>query len=100
MTTSAKATHDRPTTKKQKLSAKEETNGTKFSSADIPTGIPDWVRDKDHWGSDVVKVQTIEHDAEHGLVAYLDWTNGKTTKVSITKCYDSIPQLVSKARKI
>jgi chromobox protein 1 len=95
MTTSAKPTPERTTTKKQKLS-KQEINGTEISGADIPRGIPDWVGDKDHWEEDVMKVQTIEHDGVHGgLVAYLNWTNGKTTKVSIGLCYEKIPLMVS-----
>ncbi|OKL56351.1 hypothetical protein UA08_08533 [Talaromyces atroroseus] len=94
--TSAKATPDKPSTKKQKLSSKDETNGTDLSDADIGQGIPDWVHDKEHWGRDVVKVQTIENDETHGLVAYLNWTNGKTTKVSINLCYESIPMLMLK----
>lgn len=95
MTTSAKATPERTTTKKQKTS-KQETNGTEeVYGADIPQGVPDWVRDKDHWEEDVMKVQTVTHDELRNLVAYLIWTNGKTTKVSISLCYEKIPQLVS-----
>ena len=94
MTTSAKATPERTTTKKQKTS-KQETNGTEVFGADIPRGIPDWVRDTDHWEEDVMKVQTITHDEDRNLVAYLIWTNGKTTKVSIGLCYEKIPQMVS-----
>ncbi|EED23086.1 conserved hypothetical protein [Talaromyces stipitatus ATCC 10500] len=95
MTTSAKATPESTTAKRQKVS-KEETNGTDASGADIPRGIPDWVRDKDHWERDVKKVQTIENDGTHGLVAYLNWTNGKTTKVSIGLCYEKIPLMMLK----
>jgi chromobox protein 1 len=92
--TTAKPTTEKPTTKRRKLISKEEANGIEFSEADIGSGIPDWVHDKEHWGRDVVKVQTIENDEVHGLVAYLIWTNGKTTKVSINLCYESIPMLV------
>ncbi|QGA14023.1 hypothetical protein EYB26_001675 [Talaromyces marneffei] len=95
MTTSAKATPERTTTKKQKVT-KQETNGTDFLGADIPRGIPDWVRDKDHWEENVMKVKTIEVDGVHGLVAYLNWTNGKTTKVSINLCYEKIPLMMLK----
>lgn len=94
MTTSAKDTPERTTTKKQRVS-KQETNGTEELGADIPRGIPDWVSDKDHWEEDVAKVQTITQDEDRNLVAYLIWTNGKTTKVSISLCYEKIPQLVS-----
>ena len=95
MTASAKDTPERTTSKKQKTS-KQETNGTEvFVGTDIPRGIPDWVRDKDHWEEDVAKVQTITHDEDRNLVAYLIWTNGKTTKVSIGLCYEKIPMLVS-----
>lgn len=95
MTASAKNTPERTTAKKQKT-LKQETNGTEvFVGADIPSGIPDWVRDKDHWEEDVAKVQTITHDEDRNLLAYLIWTNGKTTKVSIGLCYEKIPMLVS-----
>ncbi|GAM34418.1 hypothetical protein TCE0_015f01987 [Talaromyces pinophilus] len=96
MTASAKDTPERTTSKKQKTS-KQETNGTEvFVGTDIPRGIPDWVRDKDHWEEDVAKVQTITHDEDRNLVAYLIWTNGKTTKVSIGLCYEKIPMLMLK----
>lgn len=94
MTASAKGTPERTSSKKQKLSSTEDTNGTEPSGADIPRGVPDWVKDKNDWAQDVMKVQTIENDGTHGLVAYLVWTNNKTTKVSISLCYEKIPLMV------
>ncbi|RAO69854.1 uncharacterized protein BHQ10_005866 [Talaromyces amestolkiae] len=95
VTASAKDTPERTATKRQRTS-KRETNGTEDLGADIPRGIPDWVGDKDHWEEDVAKVQTITQDEDQNLVAFLVWTNGKTTKVSLGLCYEKIPQLMLK----
>lgn len=94
VTASAKDTPERTTTKRQRTS-KRETNGTEDLGADVPRGIPDWVGDKDHWEEDVARVQTITQDEDQNLLAFLVWTNGKMTKVSLGLCYEKIPQLVN-----
>jgi chromobox protein 1 len=69
------------------------TAGTVASQDDVPDWVPKKVKD---WESYVVGVDTIIRDPEtQSLIAYLHWTNGKKSKVSISTCYDKCPRKAS-----
>ncbi|KAL5357427.1 hypothetical protein BJX96DRAFT_16043 [Aspergillus floccosus] len=66
------------------------TAGTIASHDDVPDWVPKKVK---NWESYVVGVDTIIRDPEtQSLIAYLHWTNGKKSKVSISTCYDKCPR--------
>jgi len=57
--------------------------------------VPDWVPKSKNWEKEIEKVDTIIRDPETGnLMAYLHWTNGKKSRVSIELCYERCPMKV------
>lgn len=54
-----------------------------------------WVSKAKNWEKQVDTVDTIVRDPDTDtLFAFLKWTNGKQTKVSIQSCYENCPQKV------
>ncbi|KAL1966967.1 hypothetical protein VTN77DRAFT_3711 [Rasamsonia byssochlamydoides] len=98
---------EKPTKKRKSMAATPEsagakrgrksrgaTNGTKTPEyAEIPT----WMPDSKNWDREVTKVETIMRDPETGnLMVYLQWQNGKKSRVSIDQCYEKIPMKMLK----
>lgn len=75
--------------KRRKRSPKEETEeGSEESDLN-------WVSKAKSWEKQVDSVDTIVRDPDTDtLFAFLKWTNGKQTKVSIQSCYEKCPQKV------
>ncbi|KAL2002815.1 hypothetical protein VTN02DRAFT_5858 [Thermoascus thermophilus] len=66
--------------------------GTETPEAKGKDDVPDWVPKGKNWEKDVEKVDTIVRDPDTGnLMAYLKWTNGKVSRVSLEKCYEACP---------
>ncbi|KAK1146310.1 hypothetical protein N8T08_003097 [Aspergillus melleus] len=56
-----------------------------------------WVPKSKSWEAEVENVDTIMRDPETSkLIAYLQWKNGKKSKVSIESCYDKCPKKMLK----
>lgn len=69
----------------------------KSKAADTPEGdgAADWVPKGKSWENDISRVDTIIRDTDDGLLyAYLHWTNGKKSKVSLERCYQKCPMKV------
>ncbi|EAW06481.1 chromo domain-containing protein [Aspergillus clavatus NRRL 1] len=91
----AKATPDKKETpKRRRRSAVPDT----AASTETPeeSEVPDWVPKSKSWENDVKKVDTIIRDPKtNSLIAFLHWTNDKTSKVSIETCYEKCPRKAS-----
>lgn len=69
-------------------------NGT--DTPETGESAPDWVPEGKNWEREVAKVETIIRDPKTGgLMAYLQWQNGRKSRVSIEQCYEKIPMKVS-----
>lgn len=53
-----------------------------------------WVPKGKSWETDVSSVETILRDKDGNLYAYLNWRNGKKSKILIETCYEKCPQKV------
>jgi len=54
--------------------------------------IPDWVPKGKSWEQEVAAIETIIRDPETGgLVAFLQWENGRKSRVSVEQCYEKCP---------
>lgn len=83
----AKATPEKSEPKRRRKSKVEAT----------PEGdeLSDWLPKGKSWESDVSRVDTIIRDQEsEKLFVYLNWKNGKKTRVSIETTYEKCPQKV------
>jgi chromobox protein 1 len=85
-------------TKKRKLSEARSTrksrgaNGTETPECET---IPDWVPKGKSWEREVAAIETIIRDPETGgLVAFLQWENGRKSRVSVEQCYEKCPMRV------
>lgn len=86
--TAATSTPDKPPAKKGKK-ARASTNGTPEQD------IPDWVPKSQSWDSEIKSIDTIVRDHETGnLIVFLDWNNGKKSRVSLETCYERCPMKV------
>jgi chromobox protein 1 len=57
--------------------------------------VPDWVPRGKSWEKDVAAIETIIRDPETGgLVAFLQWENGRKSRVSVEQCYEKCPMRV------
>ncbi|KAK2829861.1 hypothetical protein FQN49_007185 [Arthroderma sp. PD_2] len=84
----AASTPDKPLAKKGKMSKSvdRETSVEDENSAD-------WMPTTKNWDGEVECVSTITRDTDSdGLVAYLEWKNGKKSRVSVQRCYERCPQ--------
>lgn len=83
----AKSTPKASSAKRSKKS--QGVNGTQTQDDDE---VPNWTPTSQNWDRDVIKVETIVRDPDsQGLMAYLHWTNGRKSRVSIDLCYEKIP---------
>jgi chromobox protein 1 len=83
----AKSTPEASSTKRSRKS-----RGTNGTETDENGEIPNWVPNSENWDRDVLKVETIVRDPDsEGLMAYLHWSNGRKSRVSIDQCYEKIP---------
>jgi chromobox protein 1 len=84
--------------------AKRSRKSRGANGTETPEGndsVPDWVPDSKNWEREVTKVETITRDPQTGgLMAYLQWQNGKKSRVSIEQCYEKIPMKVSRCHPI
>ncbi|KKA17817.1 hypothetical protein T310_8239 [Rasamsonia emersonii CBS 393.64] len=70
-------------------------NGT--DTPETGESAPDWVPEGKNWEREVAKVETIIRDPKTGgLMAYLQWQNGRKSRVSIEQCYEKIPMKMLK----
>lgn len=81
----SKATPDKTESKKTKKSRPDD--------EELEDGLEKPPRSS-NWERDVLKVETILRDPERGLVAFLQWEDGKTYRVSIQQCYEKCPMKV------
>ncbi|KNG81840.1 heterochromatin protein HP1 [Aspergillus nomiae NRRL 13137] len=89
----------------KQTSEKSEPKRRRKSRAEAATETPDeddadlppWVPRTGSWENEVQNVDTILRDAETStLIAYLQWKNGKKSKVSLETCYDRCPRKMLK----
>jgi chromobox protein 1 len=82
-------------TKKRKLSEARSTRKSRGANGtETPEGeaIPDWVPKGKSWEREVAAIETIIRDPETGgLVAFLQWENGRKSRVSVEQCYEKCP---------
>lgn len=85
----AKPTPEKPETKKRRKSKGVEAT----PEGDGPS---DWVpKGKGSWENDIERVDTIIRDQDSSdLFVYLNWKNGRKSRVSIETCYDKCPKMV------
>ncbi|KAJ5612488.1 hypothetical protein N7510_005682 [Penicillium lagena] len=83
--------------KRRKPSPKEEAEeAAKKEKGSEEVGL-NWVSKAKNWENQVDSVDTIVRDPDTDtLFAFLKWTNGKQTKVSIQSCYENCPQKMLK----
>ncbi|PGH17372.1 hypothetical protein AJ80_04827 [Polytolypa hystricis UAMH7299] len=80
------ATSDR--TSKKARRSRGAGNGTPTTD----TTIPNWVPKSGNWDKDIESVDTIMREPGTGdLHAYLNWKNGKKSKVPMPQCYEKCP---------
>lgn len=53
-----------------------------------------WIPKGKSWENEVEEVDTILREPDSGLCAYLQWKNGKKSRVSLEACYDKCPKKV------
>lgn len=91
----AKPTPEKAAPKKPRKSRGAAGTETPEAKGKEKDDVPDWVPKGKNWEKDVEKVDTIVRDPDTGnLMAYLKWTNGKVSRVSLEKCYESCPMHV------
>lgn len=85
------------TSQKAEPKKRRRSKGADAAAADGKDGdVPDWVPKTKSWENEVVEVDTILRDPDTTtLFAYLHWTNGKKSKVSIDTCYEKCPMKAS-----
>ena len=56
----------------------------------------DWTPNRKSWENDVRSIETIMREAETStLYAYIQWKDGRKSKVSLETCYEKCPRKVS-----
>jgi chromobox protein 1 len=91
----AKKRKSLPVEKKEKDVPKKRSKRTTVSEEDTQTNNShNWIPKGKSWESDVDSVETILRDKDGGLYSYLNWRNGKKSKISIETCYEKCPQKV------
>ncbi|KIX06063.1 uncharacterized protein Z518_04037 [Rhinocladiella mackenziei CBS 650.93] len=86
----------------QRQSSAEESRAPKrqkrtaSKGARAPEELGTWVPAKEDWESFIVKVDTVERSESGQLMAYIDFKNGKKTKVSMDKVYRHCPRAMLK----
>jgi chromobox protein 1 len=81
--------------KRRKRSPKEEAEEAAKKEEGSEESDLNWVLKAKNWEKQVDSVDTIVRDPDTDtLFAFLKWTNGKQTKVSIQSCYENCPQKV------
>lgn len=75
--------------KRNKLAAPQSSE--EESQADNSHG---WVPKGKNWETQVDSVETILRDKDGKLYSYLNWNNGKKSKIAIETCYERCPQKV------
>ncbi|KAE8151206.1 hypothetical protein BDV25DRAFT_98645 [Aspergillus avenaceus] len=93
--TGPKPTPDKSESKRRRKSRADAS--TEPPEKDDDSDLPNWVPRSKNWENEVVTVDTIMRDPEtSGLIAYLHWTNGKKSKVSLETCYEKCPRKMLK----
>ncbi|KAJ5825606.1 hypothetical protein N7474_002744 [Penicillium riverlandense] len=83
-------------TKRRKRSPREAEERAKKEEGSEESDL-NWVPKAKNWEKQVDSVDTIVRDPDTDtLFAFLKWTNGKQTKVSIQSCYENCPQKMLK----
>lgn len=99
-----KQTPEKAAPKRQKKSTDGNTIGTPTSTAseenenengDVYT---DWTPNRKSWENDVQSIETIMREAETSILyAYIQWKDGRKSKVSLETCYEKCPRKVSRS---
>lgn len=86
----AASTPDKPPAKRGRK-AQASTNGT----PETEKTIPDWVPKSKSWDAEIKSIDTIIRDpGTENLYVFLDWNNGRKSKVSLETCYERCPMKV------
>ena len=76
-----------PPQKRQRHEINEDDEGDEGDE-----GEGTWVPRDENWETQIVGVETLERDNNGQLIAYIVFTNGKKTKVSMDKVYRHCPR--------
>lgn len=96
-----KQTPEKAAPKRQKKSTGGNAIGTPTSTADENENengdfYTDWTPNRKSWENDVRKIETIMREAETSILyAYIQWKDGKKSRVSLETCYEKCPRKVS-----
>lgn len=74
--------------KRRKSAPKETTSQASHSSEE--NGIQ-WLPKGKNWDKEVKAVDTIVREGEAGLMAWLEFNNGRKAKLSVQACYEKCP---------
>jgi chromobox protein 1 len=81
--------------KRQRRKSEKKSQDVKDVKADAEENGTDWVPKGKSWDKDVLEVDTIVRDPENnGLYAWLVFTNGRKSRVTIEACYEKCPMKV------
>jgi chromobox protein 1 len=87
-----------PQSSPDKAAPKKTRKSTNVDGTETPEeneAIINWAPKGKNWEREVSEVETIIRDPETGsLMAYLEWVNGKKSRVSIEQCYEKCPMKV------
>ncbi|KAJ5164341.1 uncharacterized protein N7500_006171 [Penicillium coprophilum] len=80
--------------RQRRKSAPKET--TKQPSAESEENGVQWVPKGKNWDKDVKTVDTIVREGDAGLMAWLEFNNGRKAKLSVQACYEKCPMKMLK----
>ncbi|THC90604.1 hypothetical protein EYZ11_009936 [Aspergillus tanneri] len=80
--------------KRRKSRADQDTEGAAKKEKEEADGV-EWMPKSKNWENEVEHVDTIMRE-QGSLIAFLQWTNGKKSKVSIETCYEKCPKKMLK----
>lgn len=87
----ASSTPDKPTKRGRKPSSIKVGTSDQESSPENT----DWAPPTGDWGKELSCISTVLRDPDgDGLVAYLEWKNGRKSRAPIQTCYERCPQMV------
>lgn len=89
-----------PKTAEQPKRQRKAKDASVPEQADDEEDAANWVPKSRSWENEVEEVDTIIREPETGLCAYLQWTNGKKSRVSIETCYEKCPKKVSAPTRV